>query len=263
MRSTDGRGRLSGKVAVVTGTASGQGREAALRFAAEGAVVYGCDINADGADRTAELVAATGKSRMTAESVDLTDEPAVRAWLDGIGHAEGRIDVLYANAGTTTFAPIPDIALDDWHFVMSSEIDVVFLPLKHAWNYLTLSGSASVILVGSTAGVSGSVTNARLAHTATKGAVVAMTKQIAAEGAPHHIRANCISPGIIRTPQSESNLLSVDHPMTGIAAAIPLGRLGSAADVVNCAVFLASDESSYITGTNIMVDGGWSAVLPG
>lgn len=256
-------GRLSGKVAAVTGTASGQGREAALRFTAEGATVYGCDIDSDGAHRTAALVAATGEVMITADSVDLTDEAAVHTWIGDIGRTEGRIDVLYANAGTATFAPIPDITLDDWHFVMSHEVDLVFLPLKHAWNYLIQSGNASVILVGSTAGVSGSVTNTRLAHTATKGAVVAMTKQIAAEGAPHHIRANCISPGMIRTPQSESTLLSEDHPMSGIAAAIPLGRLGTSADVVNCAVFLASDESSYITGTNIMVDGGWSSVLPG
>ncbi|MET7772010.1 SDR family oxidoreductase [Nocardia sp. NPDC005366] len=145
---------------------------------------------------------------------------------------------------------------------MANEVDLVFLPLRHAWPHLVGSGNASVILVGSTAGVRGSTTNARLAHTASKGAVIAMTRQIAAEGARHHIRANCISPGMIRTPQSESTLLAADHPMRTIASAIPLGRLGSPADVVNCAVFLASDEAGYITGTNIMVYGGWSAVLP-
>ncbi|VEH35337.1 SDR family NAD(P)-dependent oxidoreductase [Cellulomonas fimi] len=89
-----------------------------------------------------------------------------------------------------------------------------------------------------------------------------MTRQIAAEGAPHGIRANCISPGLIRTPGSEGTLLAADHPMGGIASAIPLGRVGEPEDVARCALFLASDESSYVTGANLVVDGGWSAVLP-
>lgn len=263
MSTTGHPGRLAGKVAVITGTAGGQGREAALRFAAEGAIVHGCDLDGTAAAETVELVNATGGVMNSAHPLNLTDDEAVRSWIDSIGALNGRIDILYANAGLTKFAPIPEITLDDWRFVMAHEVDLVFLPIKHAWRYLTQSGNASVILVGSTAGVTGSVTNVRLSHTAAKGAVVAMTKQLAAEGAAHHIRANCISPGMIRTPQSESTLLAADHPMRTIASAIPLGRLGTAADVVNYAVFLASDEAGYVTGTNLMVDGGWSAVLPG
>ncbi|MDV6279346.1 SDR family NAD(P)-dependent oxidoreductase [Rhodococcus jostii] len=257
------QGRLAGKIAVITGTAGGQGREAAVRFAAEGATVYGCDVNSDAAAETVDLVTATGGIMNSVHPLDLTDEDAVRSWIDGIGAAHGRIDILYANAGLATFAPIPEITFEDWRFVMAHEVDLVFLPVKHAWKHLAQSANASVILVGSTAGVTGSVTNTRLAHTASKGAVVAMTKQLAAEGAEHHIRANCISPGMIRTSQSESTLLSDTHPMRKIASAIPLGRLGTPADVVNYAVFLASDESGYVTGTNLMIDGGWSAVLPG
>ncbi|MCZ4589981.1 SDR family NAD(P)-dependent oxidoreductase [Rhodococcus opacus] len=263
MSTTMQQGRLAGKIAVITGTAGGQGREAAVRFAAEGATVYGCDVNSDAAAETVDLVTATGGIMNSVHPLDLTDEDAVRSWIDGIGAAHGRIDILYANAGLATFAPIPEITFEDWRFVMAHEVDLVFLPVKHAWKYLAQAANASVILVGSTAGVTGSVTNTRLAHTASKGAVVAMTKQLAAEGAAHHIRANCISPGMIRTPQSESTLLSDDHPMRKIASAIPLGRLGTAADVVNYAVFLASDEAGYVTGTNLMIDGGWSAVLPG
>ena len=262
MSMTMQQGRLAGKIAVITGTAGGQGREAALRFAAEGASVYGCDVNSAAAAETVDLVTATGGVMNSVHPLDLTDEDSVRAWIDGIGAVHGRIDILYANAGLATFAPIPDITLEDWRFVMTHEVDLVFIPVKHAWKYLVQSENASVILVGSTAGVSGSVTNTRLAHTASKGAVVAMTKQLAAEGAAHHIRANCISPGMIRTPQSESTLLADDHPMRSIATAIPLGRLGTPADVVNYALFLASDEAGYVTGTNLMIDGGWSAVLP-
>ena len=118
-------------------------------------------------------------------------------------------------------------------------------------------------MIGSTAGITGSMTNPRIAHTATKGGVVAMTRQLAAEGAPHGIRANCISPGMIRTADAEGDLLAPDSPMRTIARAIPLGRIGAPEEVARCALFLASDEASYVTGANLVVDGGWSAVLPG
>lgn len=90
-----------------------------------------------------------------------------------------------------------------------------------------------------------------------------MTRQLAAEGAPRGIRVNCVSPGVIRTPATEADLLAADHPMRGVAEHIPLGRVGDPEEVVACALFLASDEASYVTGANLMVDGGWSAVLPG
>jgi NAD(P)-dependent dehydrogenase (short-subunit alcohol dehydrogenase family) len=143
------------------------------------------------------------------------------------------------------------------------EMDVVFLPVKYFWPQLIKAPNPAIVLVGSTAGVTGSMTNGRLAHTATKGAVVAMTKQLAAEGAPHGLRVNAVSPGMIRTAATEGNLLAADHPMRSIAGSIPLGRIGAPEEVANCALFLASDEASYVTGANLMVDGGWSAVLPG
>lgn len=101
--------------------------------------------------------------------------------------------------------------------MLRNELDLVFLACKHAWPFLRASGAASVLLVGSTAGITGSMTNTRIAHTASKGAVVAMTRQLAAEGAPHGIRVNCISPGMIRTPATENDLLADDHPMRQIA----------------------------------------------
>ena len=147
--------------------------------------------------------------------------------------------------------------------MLRNELDIVFLVTKHAWPHLVARGGGSVLLVGSTAGITGSLTNTRIAHTATKGGVVAMTKQLAAEGAAHGIRANCISPGMIRTPATEGDLLAPDSPMRSIARAIPLGRIGAPEEVARCALFLASDEASYVTGANLVVDGGWSAVLPG
>jgi NAD(P)-dependent dehydrogenase (short-subunit alcohol dehydrogenase family) len=120
-----------------------------------------------------------------------------------------------------------------------------------------------VLTVGSTAGLTGSLTNQRSAHSASKGAVIALTRQLAAEGAPHGIRANCVSPGMVDTEGSRGDLLAADHPMCTIARHIPLGRVGLPDEVVGAAVFLASDEASYITGANLVVDGGWSSVLPG
>ena len=119
-----------------------------------------------------------------------------------------------------------------------------------------------MVLVGSTAGITGSMTNHRVAHTVTKGGVVALTQQLAAEGAPHGIRVNCVSPGMVETPATRGDLLADDHPMRAIAGAIPLGRVGRADEVARCARFLASDDASYVTGANLVVDGGWSAVLP-
>ncbi len=254
-------GRLAGKVAAITGTAGGQGRAAALLFAAEGAVVVGCDLDGERNAETAALVAAQGGT-MTSSVVDLTDEDAVAAWATEMLSAHGHVDVLYANAAATRFGPVDQIPLEDWHFTLTHELDVVFLPVKHLWRALCASGSGAIVLVGSTAGVTGSTTNSRVAHTVTKGGIVALTKQLAAEGAQHGLRVNCVSPGMIRTPATERDLLAPDHPMNTIWKAIPLGRIGTPEEVVRCSLFLASDEASYVTGANLMVDGGWSAVLP-
>jgi NAD(P)-dependent dehydrogenase (short-subunit alcohol dehydrogenase family) len=238
-------GRLAGKVALISGTARGQGEVAAARFAAEGATVVGGDILGAGG-----------------ECLDVTDEASVAAWVAGAAAAHGRIDILYNNAGAVRFGGIDEQPLADWRFTLAAELDSVFIACRHAWPHLVRS-HGTILNIASTAGMTGSMTNRRPAHTASKGGVIALTRQLAAEGAPHGIRANCISPGMIATPGARENLLADEHPMRTIAGAIPLGRLGTAADVVNAAVFLVSDEAAYITGANLVVDGGWSAVLPG
>jgi NAD(P)-dependent dehydrogenase (short-subunit alcohol dehydrogenase family) len=239
-------GRLAGKVALISGTARGQGESAARRFAAEGATVVGGDI-----------LEGHGVPRL-----DVTDERSVAGWIDGAVTEHGRIDVLYNNAGAVRFGAVDEQSFADWRFTLAAELDSVFLACKHAWPHLRASRGV-IVNIASTAGTTGSMTNQRVAHSASKGGVISATRQLAAEGAPHGIRANAISPGIISTPGSRENLLAPDHPMRTIARAVPLGRLGTEEDVVNAAVFLASDEAAYITGTNLIVDGGWSAVLPG
>lgn len=225
--------------------------------------MIGTDLDPDGAAQTVEMVHAAGGAMESAHPLDLGDEDAVEAWIDGTAQRHGDIDVLYNNAAATRFSPIVETSYADWSFTLRNELDIVFLATKHAGQHLIDRGGGCVLLVGSTAGISGSVTNARIAHTAWKGGVVAMTKQLAAEGAVHGIRANCISPGMIATPAAASTLLAEDHPMRTIAQAIPLGRIGSPEDVARCALFLASGDASYVTGANLVVDGGWSAVLPG
>lgn len=239
-------GRLQGRVALISGTARGQGAEAKRRFEAEGATVVGGDILTD--DDTPYL--------------DVTDEDSVAAWVRRAVDAHGRIDILYNNAGAVRFGAIEEQPFSDWRFTLAAELDSIFLACKHAWPHLRASRGV-ILNIGSTAGITGSMTNQRVAHTASKGGVIAVTRQLAAEGAPHGIRANAISPGMIATPGAEQNLLAPDHPMRGIARAIPLGRLGTAQDVIPAAVFLCSDEAAYITGANLVVDGGWSVVLPG
>ena len=240
-------GALAGRVALITGTAGGQGAAAAELFAAAGATVVGCDL------------APTDGSA----PVDLTDEQAVRRWVDAAAEEHGGIDILYANAGATRFSPLEETTAEEWDWVLRHELDVVFFPDKHAWRPQKRSEAPAVVLVGSTAGITGSLTNARVAHTVTKGGVVALTKQLAAEGAPYGVRVNCVSPGMIETPATSGDLLADGHPMRRIAAAIPLGRVGLPEEVARCARFLASDEASYVTGANLVIDGGWSAVLPG
>jgi meso-butanediol dehydrogenase / (S,S)-butanediol dehydrogenase / diacetyl reductase len=257
-------GRLADKVVVITGTAGGQGRAAAMLFAAEGATVVGTDLDAEGAEETVALVRAGGCQMSSAHPLDLADEEAVKSWLDATAAEHGSIDVLYNNAGATRFSPIEELTYEEWSFVLRNELDIVFLATKHAWPHLKASRrKPAVLLVGSTAGVSGSTTNRRAAHTVTKGGVIALTRQLAAEGAPYGIRVNCISPGMILTPATASDLLAWNHPMRAIHLDIPLQRVGTPEEVARCALFLASDDASYVTGANLMVDGGWSTVLPG
>jgi NAD(P)-dependent dehydrogenase (short-subunit alcohol dehydrogenase family) len=256
-------GRLAGKVALISGTGGGMGRAAAELFAREGATVIGCDLDERRALQTVERVVAAGGAMTSSQPLDVTDEAAVRGWIDDAAAQHGGIDVLYNNAGIARFDPLEDESYEDWSFTLEHELDVVFLGCKHAWPHLRARGGGSVVNVGSTAGLTGSVSFNRVAHTAAKGGVIAVTRQLAAEGARFGIRVNSVSPGLTETPATRELLDDPQHPLSRIAAHIPLGRVGRAADVAACALFLASDESSYVTGANLVVDGGWSMVLPG
>lgn len=257
-------GRLQDKVVCISGTAGGQGRAAALRFASEGALIVGGDLDASGAAETTRLVRGAGGVASHVEHLDVTSEASVTAWIAHASATHGRIDVMYANAGAVLFESIATQSLSDWQFTVDAELTSVWLSVRAAWPHL-IASSGVFLCIGSTAGLAGSLTNRRAAHSATKGGVIALTRQVAAEGAEHGIRANCISPGLIHTPATQRDFIDMpdDHPMKRIERAVPLGRYGTADEVVNAAVFLCSNEASYITGANLVVDGGWSTVLPG
>ena len=251
--------RLAGKVALITGTAGGQGRAAALLFAREGAAVVGCDLKVEQARETVAMVRAVGGSMTSSEPVDLGDSAAARAWVDDAARAHGGFDVLYNNASLPRFASIAQMTDEEWHYTVRNELDLMFYTCSAAWPHLVARGGGSIINTGSISGMTSlPPTPGNIAHAATKGAVIAMTRELALEGGPHNIRANSISPGIIDSPATAPALASgtfrEDH-----LGALMLRRIGSVGDVAAAALFLASDESAWVTGTNVVVDGGYTA----
>lgn len=253
-------GRLAGKVALITGTGGGQGREAALAFAREGVTVVGCDINGAGAQETAEMVSAEG-GRCTGESVDLGDSGASREWVEGAAREFGGVDILYNNASMPRFAKVDEMSDEDWHATIRDELDLVFFACRAVWPHLVERGGGAIVNVGSVAGlVALSFWEGVFAHAATKGAVIAMTRELAREGGPHGIRVNTISPGVIETPAT-AEVLIPGHPIyEAVTRSSVFGRPGKPADVIPMALFLASDESGWISGSNFVVDGGLTAV---
>lgn len=255
-------GRLDGKVAFISGTAEGQGRVAALSFAAEGAVVVGGDVEANAANAadTVAMVEAAGGTAIATAPADLADPAQARSWIEAGIDAAGRIDILYNNALALRFASIAAMPEEDWAFTLRNELDVVFHPCQAAWPHLTESGGA-IVNMGSVSGLRGVRAEPQFAHGAAKAGVIGMTRHLAAEGAPHGIRVNSISPGLVATPINAA-LADPDSEISQVVKTlVPLGRAGAMEDIARCAVFLASDDAGYITGTDVVVDGGLSAIL--
>lgn len=250
-------GRLAGKIALITGVGGGMGAVAARRFAAEGARVVGCDLDAEAAAR----VAADGGPLTVMGGVDLGDPAQARAWVDAAVDVYGGIDVLYNNASTQRFGALDELSVDDWKFTMRNELDLVYYTVRAAWPHLKRHGGGSIINVGSIAALRGVEFMPQNAHSAAKGGVIALTLQLVVEGGPHGIRANVISPGLTETPNTAPLLADPPEPLRRLVLdRIPLGRVGRAEDVVNAAVFLASDESSWMSGSNLVIDGGASVL---
>jgi NAD(P)-dependent dehydrogenase (short-subunit alcohol dehydrogenase family) len=248
-------GRLTGKVALITGIGGGMGREAALRFTAEGAKVVGCDLFEEGANETVRLVQEAGGEITNFAPVNLADAAESARWVNQALAVYGGADILYNNASTPKFGSIEDLSIDDWNFVIDNELNLVFYTVKAIWPHFQNNGGV-VLNIGSIAGTRGVEFMNQNAHGTAKGGVISLTQQLAAEGGKYGIRAVCISPGFIVTPSTAWLVESGPEPFKQNIARIPLGRVGQPSDIVNAAVFLASDEASWVTGINLVVDGG-------
>ena len=252
--------RLAGRVALITGTAGGQGRAAALLFAGEGATVVGCDLNGPANAETLALVTAAGGTMVDSGAVDLGDPQAAESWIGSVVQQFGEIDVLYNNAASVRFAPLSS-EIDNWHFAVRNELDLVYFVCRAAWPYLKRPG-ASVINTSSNIALRGIAHLPAVAHAATKAGVIGLSRQLAIEGARENIRVNTIVPGLVNSPATAPVLaLGPEGPLRPVLDAIPLGRPGECGEIAEVALFLASSASSYITGAEIVVDGGHSASL--
>jgi NAD(P)-dependent dehydrogenase (short-subunit alcohol dehydrogenase family) len=252
--------RLAGKVALVTGGGSGIGRGCALMFARHGAQVMSTDINSAAAEESVALAAREELKIESVHPVDLTRPKDVQRLIDTTVKRFGRLDVLVNSGGWGAFQWIEDMDFEEhWHKTLASELDVVFLPCKHAWPHLKASGAASIINLASANSFMALEGSPALAHCAGKGGVLAMTRQLAMEGAPHNIRANSICPGMIVTQATRPVLDNVPAIHAAAKRKTMLSRFGQPEDIAWCALYLASDEASWVTGADFSIDGGATA----
>ena len=251
-------GRLDGKVALISGTGRGMGRAAALEFAAQGASVFGCDLDESASAETVSLV--PDGSMAAVAPVDLSTPDGAKAWVTAAVEHFGRVDVLYNNASALRNGPLMELADEDWHFTIRNELDLVWYSVRAAWPELIRNGGGSIINVASIAARLGARFVGQVPHGSAKGGVLAMTKHLCAAGGEHGIRANAILPGLIYTPETARFIDDPDGPLPQILAKIPLGRYGHAHEVAKLAAFLASDDAAFITGAEIAIDGGDGSV---
>ena len=255
--------RLDGKIALITGTGGAQGRAAALLFAREGARIVGCDTNSGPAEETEKLVRAAGGEMRSLQPADLSDENDVQRYLDFALAQYGDFDILYNNAATFVRGrSFEDLSRSDWDFSIANEVSLVFLATRLALPVFRRRGGGTVLNIASVAGMVGSGLpgNAvgNFVHGVCKGAVIRLTQSMAVELARWNVRVNCISPGVIETA-AVARFVG-DPRLRGIFEnSALLGRMGRAEDIAAAALYLCSDESAWVTGVNLPVDGGFTA----
>jgi NAD(P)-dependent dehydrogenase (short-subunit alcohol dehydrogenase family) len=247
-------GRLSGKVCVVTGTGGSMGRATAVTFAREGALLVGCDIAVEPAEETARIVRAAGGEMVSLQPCRLSDPAECTKLVELAVNEFGRIDVLFNLAARSHFSRLEDFTDEEWGAAQQDEIDLVFYLTRAAWprlkashgvvvNMASLNGSLSFKLLPS------------LAHTTNKAAIIGMTRQLALEGSEDGIRVNSISPGFIESNSTRGELEDEEWAREMLSRTL-MGRFGQPEDVANVALFLACEESAYVTGIDLVVDGG-------
>ena len=246
-------GRLEGKVAVITGAASGIGRESARRFAEEGANVCVADLDTETGKQTA------GEVGGFYIHVDVTDPDSVNEMYTEASERFGGIDILFNNAGISPpdDASILDTDFDVWQKVQDVNLKSVYLCCKYGIPHLLERGAGSVINTASFVATMGAATS-QVSYTASKGGVLAMSRELGVQFAREGVRVNALSPGPVNTPLLQELFAKDPEKAARRLIHLPTGRFAEAIEIANAALFLASDESSYITASNFLVDGGIS-----
>ena len=251
--------RVKGKVAIVTGAASGLGRAQALLLEREGAKVVLTDINEAEGNKVAEEIGQEGGKAIFIKH-DVSSEPD---WIDVIGKTLSEfsmLNVLVNNAGVIIFKNIQETTLEEWRWVISVNLDGVFLGTKYSMEAMKKSGGGSIINLSSTAGIVGTLDTS--SYHASKGGVRIFTKAAALEcskaGYDYNIRVNSVHPGVIKTPMT-MDLLEDEESRKEVTDWHPIGHVGEPEDIAYGVLYLASDESKFVTGSELVIDGGWTA----
>ena len=259
-RSSLASDRLAGKVALVTGSGSGIGRGCALMFARHGAQVMASDLDAATAAQTVALAEREGLALSSVHPIDLTLPADVQRMVAAAVERYGKLDVLVNAGAWGAFEWIEQMDYErHWRRTLAAELDSVFLVCQAAWPYLKASGAASIVNFASANSFVALEGSPALAHCAGKGGVLAMTRQLAMEGAPHHIRANSICPGMTVTGATRPVLEHVPAIREAARCKTMLGRFAEPEDIAWLAVYLASEEASWVTGADFSIDGGATA----
>jgi 3-oxoacyl-[acyl-carrier protein] reductase len=244
--------KLENRVAIVTGGARGIGKKICEVFLAEGAMVYIFDVDeSEGAKTVNELKKACCNSKISFFKVDITDEESVKNSIEEIINTEGKIDILVNNAGITRDNLILRMSLEDWEKVIDINLTGTFICSKYAVRHMVKARRGKIINISSIVGVHGNAGQCN--YSASKAGIIGLTKTLAREFAGRNILVNAIAPGYIQTEMTEKLSDSVKEKLMEL---IPAGRLGSVDDIAKTVLFLAGDDSDYVTGTVINVDGG-------
>ena len=255
--------RLDKKIAFVTGAGSGIGEQIARIFAQQGAHVVLADVRQDAAERVAGEVRVAGGS-VRAQQLDVAEESQVKAAIEQVAATEGRLDILVNNAGISHVGNILETSLEDWERVMRVNARGVFLCAREAVRQMLAQSPAGGVIINMSSVAATIGVDRRLPYSASKGAVLALTRSIAIDFVTQGIRCNAICPGTVHTPfvegYLERNFAGHEDEARGqLHARQPIGRMGRPDEIAYAALYLASDEAAFVTGSALVIDGGWTA----
>jgi NAD(P)-dependent dehydrogenase (short-subunit alcohol dehydrogenase family) len=245
--------RLQDRIAVVTGAGSGNGRAMAIGMGREGAHVVIADVNQQGAEMTAQEIAALGRQTLVLKT-DVSQVSDIEAMVKAVTERFGRIDILVNNAGVIVRQPMLEITEETWDRILDINLKGVFFCTQAVARVMVRQGKGKIINIASVVGVRAEPR--RLHYNTSKAGVIMLTKSAAVELAPFHVNVNAIGPGLIETPMTHDLIGDIGQAKYW-QENIPWGRIGKPEDLVGAAIFLASDEADYITGVTIFVDGGF------